>query len=212
MYQVSRVLYNGLVNSIQIKDKIFYFEIVRKPIRSIRLKLVDKNTFEVGCSRWVFTREIKNFIENNKDWIYKNSGKMIKKVNFSRLEELEVLGKKWLIGKRTKKEVEKILREAAKKVIKGELKKIENIDYGRVSIKNQKTRLGSCSGKNNLNFNWQIILFPYDKFMHIIYHEVAHLTEKNHGKKFWELVASYDKNWKENRKWLKTEGLKRIIF
>ena len=83
--------------------------------------------------------------------------------------------------------------------------------FNRVFIKNQKTRLGSCSSNMNLNFNWQIILFPKDKFEHVILHELTHLTVKNHSKDFWKQLAEYDKNWRENNIWLKKEGTKRFI-
>ncbi|MDD4107013.1 MAG: M48 family metallopeptidase, partial [Candidatus Shapirobacteria bacterium] len=61
------------------------------------------------------------------------------------------------------------------------------------------------------NFNWQIILFPVDKFEHVILHELTHLTVKNHSRAFWEQLGKYDSNWRENNQWLKKEGTKRFI-
>ncbi len=61
--------------------------------------------------------------------------------------------------------------------------------YGKVCIKNQKTRWGSCSSKRNLNFNYKIIFLPEHLVDYIIVHELCHLEEFNHGKRFWDLVA-----------------------
>lgn len=64
-----------------------------------------------------------------------------------------------------------------------------NFKFNRVSIKNQKTRWGSCSKKGNLNFNYKIVLLPPKLADYIIVHELCHLKELNHSDRFWNLVA-----------------------
>lgn len=61
--------------------------------------------------------------------------------------------------------------------------------YGRVAIRDQRTRWGSCSSKQNLNFNYRIIFLPLHLADYIIVHEVCHLLELNHGPQFWAHVA-----------------------
>jgi predicted metal-dependent hydrolase len=61
--------------------------------------------------------------------------------------------------------------------------------YGRVFIKNQKSRWGSCSAQGNLNFNYKIALVEPHLADYIIVHELCHLKQMNHSKAFWELVA-----------------------
>jgi len=82
----------------------------------------------------------------------------------------------------------------------------------KISLRNQKSRFGSCSSKGNLSFNWQIIFFPPDKFRHIILHELVHLKIKNHSADFWGLLAQLDKKSKQNNKWLKKEAQKHFII
>ncbi|MCJ7514884.1 MAG: M48 family metallopeptidase [Dehalococcoidia bacterium] len=77
------------------------------------------------------------------------------------------------------------------------------IDYRRVGIRGQKTRWGSCSRKKNLSFNWKLIMAPEPVVEYVIIHELLHLREMNHSRKFWELVARYCPGWREHKKWLK---------
>jgi predicted metal-dependent hydrolase len=84
-------------------------------------------------------------------------------------------------------------------------KKMGN-NFNKLTLKDAKTRWGSCSAKGNLNFSWRLILAPSSVIDYLCAHEVAHLTEMHHGKKFWELVARYCPDYQEKRKWLKTYG------
>ena len=82
----------------------------------------------------------------------------------------------------------------------------------KISVRNQKTRFGSCSSKGNLSFNWQIIFFPPTKFHHIILHELVHLRIPNHSKNYWHTLSLLDPNYKSNNKWLKTHGNHRFLI
>jgi predicted metal-dependent hydrolase len=77
------------------------------------------------------------------------------------------------------------------------------IGYKRIGIRGQRTRWGSCSRKKNLSFNWKLIMAPEPIVEYVVIHELLHLKEMNHSKKFWELVARYCPGWREHKKWLK---------
>ena len=114
-----------------------------------------------------------------------------------------------------KKVLEKKLRPLALSLIKNQLlllKRQFGFDYGRVTVRNQSSRFGSCSSQGNLSFNWQIIFFPPDKFRHLLLHELTHLDIKNHSSKFWHQLTQYDLNAKANNLWLKREGTKLFLF
>lgn len=75
--------------------------------------------------------------------------------------------------------------------------------YGRVSIRNQKSRWGSCSSKGNLNFNYKIVLLPPHLGDYIIVHELCHRGQFNHSQKFWSLVGEILPDYKKLQRELK---------
>ena len=77
------------------------------------------------------------------------------------------------------------------------------VTYGRLTIRGAKTRWGSCSRKSNLNFNWKLMMAPEPVIDYVIIHELTHLKEMNHSKKFWELVAEHCPQWRKHKRWLK---------
>ena len=98
-------------------------------------------------------------------------------------------------------------REQAEKLIRkraDELCARLGVKYGRLTIRGVKTRWGSCSHKGNLNFNWKLIMAPEPVVEYVIIHELAHLKEMNHAKRFWELVAELCPGWRDHRRWLKS--------
>ena len=77
---------------------------------------------------------------------------------------------------------------------------------GRVTIRDQKTRWGSCSRKGNLNFNWKLIMAPPQALDYVVVHELCHLHEFNHSPRFWALVAAQLPDYAVWKKWLKAHG------
>jgi predicted metal-dependent hydrolase len=73
-------------------------------------------------------------------------------------------------------------------------------EYNVISIKNHKTKWGSCSAKKNLNFNYKIVFLPRELQEYIIVHELCHLKEMNHSKHFWALVAQTIPDYKKRKK------------
>lgn len=82
--------------------------------------------------------------------------------------------------------------------------------WNKITIKNQKTRWGSCSKRGNLNFNYKIALLPGKMADYIIVHELCHLGAFNHSQKFWNLVAREIPDYREIRRSLRKEGMKSL--
>jgi predicted metal-dependent hydrolase len=79
--------------------------------------------------------------------------------------------------------------------------------FGTIAIRNQRTRWGSCSKKGNLNFHYRITLLPEHLADYLVVHELCHLSEFNHSKKFWDLVSEKIPDYKARRKALKSHAL-----
>ena len=80
------------------------------------------------------------------------------------------------------------------------------VQPGRIAIREQKSRWGSCSSKDNLNFNWKLMLAPPEALEYVVVHELCHLIEFNHSAKFWRLVESRMPEYELAKKWLKDHG------
>jgi predicted metal-dependent hydrolase len=137
--------------------------------------------------------------------------RVVKRKNDGEAHSIKVEGKRLVVSlKSTKARLNLVLeewyrREAEKLIRKrvDELRSRLGITYGRLSIRGARTRWGSCSQKGNLNFNWKLMMAPEPVIDYVIIHELAHLKEMNHTKKFWSLVAQHCPQWRKHRKWLK---------
>lgn len=76
----------------------------------------------------------------------------------------------------------------------------------QVTVRNQRSRWGSCSHTGTVSLNWRLIQAPDTVRDYIIYHELAHLREMNHSERFWALVESLCPGWREAERWLKRHG------
>ena len=80
------------------------------------------------------------------------------------------------------------------------------LSFGRITLRDTKSRWGSCAANGNLNFSWRLILAPEFVFDYVIAHEVAHLREHNHGPAFWQLVENLTPEMQRARAWLNSYG------
>jgi hypothetical protein len=78
--------------------------------------------------------------------------------------------------------------------------------YGRLTIRDTKSRWGSCSSKGNLNFSWRVVMAPPYVLDYLVAHEVAHLVEMNHSMRFWRIVESLSDDLRKGRRWLSQNG------
>ncbi len=78
--------------------------------------------------------------------------------------------------------------------------------YGRITVRDQKSRWGSCSRKGNLNFNFRLVMAPLEIVDYVVVHELCHLKYMDHSPQFWEEVEKVLPDYKDRKNWLKSNG------
>ena len=105
-----------------------------------------------------------------------------------------------------KKVIQEFYKKKAEEVIRDRLDYFNEhygFSFNRVTMRDQKSRWGSCSLLRNLNFNWRLIMAPIEVIDYVVVHELCHLKEMNHSSRYWALVALALPEHKKYRKWLK---------
>lgn len=178
---------------------------------------------------------IKRFVDTSKEWIEKNiqsiedqkrkkDGSMLflgEKYNLiveekkPRKEAVEVLDQEIVVrpvsssSESQQRTIERWLKSQAEQYVVRkvhELSKKMSLNFQSISLRDQKSRWGSCSAAKRLQFNWRLIQAPEEVIEYVIIHELSHLQEMNHSKKFWLLVERYDKEYALHRAWLRRHG------
>lgn len=169
---------------------------IRKNKRTRRITLTvrqDGSVF-VTIPSWASEEIGRNFVRENESWIAK------------KIQEFKDKDKdKGLLPRQSRAHYLKYNGKALEE-IKKKVKSFNNL-YGflinRISVRNQRARWGSCSIKGNLSFNYKIMFLEEELMDYIIVHEICHLKEPNHSKKFWKLVSLTFPDYKKMRRKLK---------
>lgn len=112
-------------------------------------------------------------------------------------------------GGAVKKSLAIFFKKKADEVIRDRLEYLNEaygFKYNWVTLRDQKSRWGSCSKKGNLNFNWRLIMAPIEIIDYVVVHELCHLRHLNHSHQFWSMVAESIHDHKARRRWLKEKG------
>ncbi|MCR5210166.1 MAG: M48 family metallopeptidase [Lachnospiraceae bacterium] len=139
--------------------------------------------------------EIDEFVISNREWIRKHT----EKVRLRKEENIQRL---------SKEEIDE-LADRALKVIPERVKyyaPLVGVTYGRITIRNQRSRWGSCSAKGNLNFNCLLMLAPEGVIDAVVVHELCHRLEMNHSERFYENVYRVFPEYRKYDIWLRKYG------
>ena len=180
------------------------YTLKRSKRRTLSIVITKEGTLEMHAPWFSTIAEIERFLVLKQAWIL---AKLAEKQQ--RLEELQRRRAADPLTPEQHAYLKKLYRDKAAEYIPQRCAYyagILGVSYGRISIREQKTRWGSCSAKKNLNFNWKLMLAPPDVLDYVVVHELCHLIHLDHSPAFWALVGSVLPDYRARRRWLNDPG------
>ena len=171
-------------------------EVIRSARKTLSLQIRPDGRVVVRAPYRLPEREIRRFLEEKSDWLQKH----LTKVNAANQaaeeaplsqEDIKALAQQAL------QDIPERVRCFAQQM---------GVTYGRITIRNQTSRWGSCSSQGNLNFNCLLMLAPPEVRDYVVVHELSHRKQMNHSAAFWAEVEAVLPDYREPLTWLKKEG------
>lgn len=172
-------------------------QIIRSDRRTLSMEITRSGQVVIRAPKQMTEAEIQKFVQEKSGWLKKHLQK--------RETEQEALKE---TGRFTDEEIGKMIR-LAKQVIPDKVAyyaRLMGVTYGRISIRRQRSRWGSCSREGNLNFNCLLMMAPAEVLDYVVVHELSHRLEMNHSPRFWAHVGDVLPDYRKAKKWLKEQG------
>lgn len=169
------------------------YEIIRSSRKTMSLQITPQGKVLVRCPNRMPKREIEAFLREKSHWLQVHLEKIARQPSLPPLTEGEICS----------------LVDQAKVLIPQRVSHfapLVGVNYGRITLRMQKTRWGSCSCPGNLNFNILLLLAPPEVLDYVVVHELCHRLEMNHSAAFWAQVERVLPDYRVQKKWLKDQG------
>ncbi|MBR3973531.1 MAG: M48 family metallopeptidase [Oscillospiraceae bacterium] len=167
------------------------YRIVRSSRKTIAIQITPAGEAIVRCPTRMRIGDIERFVESKRGWIESHLAKTGPRQPSFTEEELTAMAK----------QVKEIIPARA-----AYYAPLVGVSYGRITIRSQHTRWGSCSSKGNLNFNCLLALAPPEVLDYVVVHELCHRKEMNHSARFWAEVERILPDYRRSLNWLKENG------
>lgn len=170
--------------------------LIRARRKTLSIRITQEGNLEIRAPLGMPKGEIEAFLKEKAQWIETHRAKVLAEYAQGQeapLGEEEILT---LAEQMRQRLPEKLNRHAASM----------GVTFGRVTIRCQQTRWGSCSSRGNLNFNCLLMLAPEEVLDYVVVHELAHRKQMNHSALFWQEVARGCPDYKKSLRWLKDRG------
>ena len=170
--------------------------LIRARRKTLSIRIMQEGNLEIRAPLGMPKGEIEAFLKEKAQWIETHRAKVLAEYTQGQeapLSEEEILT---LAEQMRQRLPEKLNRHAASM----------GVTFGRVTIRCQQTRWGSCSSRGNLNFNCLLMLAPEEVLDYVVVHELAHRKQMNHSALFWREVERECPDYKKSLRWLKDRG------
>ncbi|MCR5743645.1 MAG: M48 family metallopeptidase [Lachnospiraceae bacterium] len=175
----------------------YEYTIIRSRRRTFSLCINTDGQIVVKAPLTASEAAIRAFVSSNSAWLDKHMAKVLReRGNLSSVKKL------------TSEEIQELKERAARYIPKrvAYYSSILGVTYGRITIRTQRSRWGSCTSTGNLNFNALLMLCPPDVIDSVVVHELCHRLEMNHSSRFYYYVYRIFPNYKSCDAWLKQNG------
>lgn len=171
--------------------------VIRSQRKTLALRLLGPDSAEVRAPLHMPQSQIEDFLQKQRPWLEKH---------IRQLQELKARAAAQ--PPFTDQEINALAHKALQIIPPraAYFARQMGVTFGRITIRNQKTRWGSCSSKGNLNFNCLLALCPPEALDYVVVHELCHRKEMNHSPRFWAEVEKVLPDYRVWRAWLKREG------
>ena len=179
-------------------------KIIRSNRKTLAIQINPDLSVTVRAPMYAPQSDIERILREKEGWIQKHIEKIREQEAKRKETQGEFVESEYLTNEEIKKLADKALQHIPKRV--SYYAKQIGVTCGKITIRNQKTRWGSCSSKGNLNFNCLLMLMPTEVIDYVVVHELCHRKQMNHSKAFWKEVEKILPNYKDSVGWLKKDG------
>jgi predicted metal-dependent hydrolase len=179
---------------------------VRESARARRLRVIVGSGVEAVVPRHVSDRQLDRFLNELRPWIGRQVLAHVPKLG------LDVPGVVWVALQprlAPAGDLDRWYREEARSLITAAVAREAprlGVRAGRIGIRDPRTRWGSCSSSGNLSFSWRLVIAPAEVLEYVVVHELCHLRELNHSKRFYRLLDEARPSWRSEAAWLREFG------
>lgn len=173
-----------------------HVRVIRSARKTIGLEIREEDEVWVRIPSRLSNQELMKFIEKHRGWIMEKTALVKKRKEedpFANTIPMEKLSEEEL--KNIKEKIVSRVRHYCG---------VMGVTVGKITIRNQKTRWGSCSAKGNVNFNYRLCYLSEELLDYVVIHELAHRRYMDHSREFWSEVEKYCPDYKQRRKLLKS--------
>lgn len=178
-------------------ENAFTYRVIRSNRKTASIQITSDGEVLVRCPKFMRENNIEKLLKEKSKWIHAQLCNFQKDASLPPFSDTELKQ----LAQQAKTEISEHASRLSKQM---------GLTYGRITIRCQRSRWGSCSSAGNLNFNCLLMLAPPEVREYVIIHELCHRREMNHSPAFWKEVETYQPDYRIHRAWLKEEGIKLI--